>query len=1355
MIDREKRSPLLLAASRAGWRSVHCLIRLGADIYMKDVNRRNVLHLVVMNGGRLEEFANEVSKAKSQTNLLQLLNEKDITGCSPLHYASREGHVRSLENLIRLGACINLKNNNNESPLHFAARYGRYNTVRQLLDSEKGTFIINESDGEGLTPLHIASQQGHTRVVQLLLNRGALLHRDHNGRNPLHLAAMNGYTQTIELLLSVHSHLLDQVDKDGNTALHLATMENKPNAIVLLLSMNCKLLYNSKGMSAIDYAIYYKFPEAALAMVTHEDRAQEIMTLKSQKHPCVTLALIASMPKVFEAIQDNCITKANCKKDSKSFYIKYSFSCLECPQFYADMDEKTGEALTIGCPIPLPALNAMVSHGRVELLAHPLSQKYLQMKWNSYGKYFHLANVLFYSIFLGFVTYFSSFELIANEECKTDFNTSEDMDNDTNNFDTISPTIQYTQSLTSTNSTMIFISAIVIISYCSLNTIKEFIQMYQQKFFYFLDPINLVSWLLYVSVIIMLLPVFIKGNCSVQVSFASIAVFLCWFNLLLLLQRFDQVGIYVVMFLEILQTLIKVLMVFSILIIAFGLAFYILLSKGNHKPFENIPLSLMRTFSMMLGEIDFVNTYVTHTGTQLHFPIPAYIILILFMVLMPILLMNLLIGLAVGDIESVRRNAQLKRLAMQVILHSELERKLPRMLLQKVTRCEIIEYPNDTKCKMGILDSILRKWFGNPFTDDGLDMIMESGEDYLVSELEKTKRKLRDISSVLETQQQFLRLIVQKMEIKTEADDVDEGISPNELNPLLGHASYVILASNSMNFLSYCKTFKSKAAKHLLSGNSALVNKKHASSKVVFISSTAVGSYVLADNVQGETFMGSYVLADNVQGETFSSYILASLRFLRSLKIGITISLDYYFSTMGLNEDLENYKSMMSLIHKRAATRIMNGCLVNGGTYIKLGQGLVSLSHILPVEYIEILSRLQDQCLHRDISELYQIIEEDFNNKASNIFKSIDEKPIAAASLAQVFKAEMQNGDKVAIKVQYIDLQSRFVSDVATIDFLLRIIGFMHPSFNFDWVLKDLSSSLKEELDFRKEAKNSERCAEDLKGHSYIYVPKIYSDYCSSRILVTEFIDAIKVNDIEALKQAGLSLYEIDLKIFKAFAHQIFKTGFVHADPHPGNVLVRRKNNAVEIVLLDHGLYQEVEYSTRIALSGMWRAIVFQNYKDMKFYATVLGVEDCEILAEILTQRPVRMQGFKLTSRITEEQMQYMTEAARDRFEKTMHVLKIMPRSLLLVVRNLNTIRSITHDHGDPIDRYAVLARCANISENSYTFMGMIRNITMNWYFEFRLLTEWLWLWWIKMYLCTLRRLGRSPDISNLTAAFS
>lgn len=101
-------------------------------------------------------------QANNQGALEMLLNERDNTGCSPLHYASRGGHIRSLESLIRLGACVNIKNHCGESPLHFGARYGRYNIVKRLLNSEKGAFIINESDGEGLTPLHIASQQGES-----------------------------------------------------------------------------------------------------------------------------------------------------------------------------------------------------------------------------------------------------------------------------------------------------------------------------------------------------------------------------------------------------------------------------------------------------------------------------------------------------------------------------------------------------------------------------------------------------------------------------------------------------------------------------------------------------------------------------------------------------------------------------------------------------------------------------------------------------------------------------------------------------------------------------------------------------------------------------------------------------------------------------------------------------------------------------------------------------------------------------------------------------------------------------------------------------------------------------------------
>ncbi|XP_046389519.1 transient receptor potential cation channel subfamily A member 1-like isoform X2 [Ischnura elegans] len=673
--DKDGRSALLLAASRAAWRTVHRLISLGADVGLQDSNQRNALHLVVLNGGRLEEFADHLKKCKSEECLRQLLNEKDETGCTPLHYASRGGHIRSLQNLIQLGASVNLKNNNNESALHFAARYGRYNIACQLLDSDKGTFIINETDGKGLTPLHISSQEGHRKVVQLLLNRGALLHRDHNGRNPLHLAAMSGYTKTMELLHSVHSHLIDQVDKDGNSALHLATMENKPSSIKMLLSMGCKLLKNRQGFGAIDYALYYKFPEAALAMVTHEERGEEILSQSSEKYPLVVLALIAYMPHVYGAVLDKGIIKANCKKDSKEFYIKYNFKCLENFQTAASPDQPSGKEVESEKTLPLPVLNAMVAHGRVELLSHPLSQKYLQVKWNSYGKYFHITNLLFYLIFLTLVTLY-----IANilPKCASVGSRPLEVSSMCNlTFEEGNSSLAIVDDYIHKRKTpMMYFTSIGIVSFILVNIVREGVQAYQQRWRYLLDPFNSVTWILYSSALIMISPIF-GAQLGVDIfPCASITAFLSWFALLSYLQRFNMVGIYIVMFLEVLQTLIRVLLVFSILIIAFGLAFYILLSQGKHQSFSSIPLSLMRTFSMMLGEIDFLGTFVSPyiskrrgdmTKAALPYANTTFFILVIFMVFMPILIMNLLIGLAVGDIESVRRNAQLKRLAMQLL----------------------------------------------------------------------------------------------------------------------------------------------------------------------------------------------------------------------------------------------------------------------------------------------------------------------------------------------------------------------------------------------------------------------------------------------------------------------------------------------------------------------------------------------------------------------------------------------------------------------------------------------------------------------------------------------------------------
>jgi predicted unusual protein kinase regulating ubiquinone biosynthesis (AarF/ABC1/UbiB family) len=314
----------------------------------------------------------------------------------------------------------------------------------------------------------------------------------------------------------------------------------------------------------------------------------------------------------------------------------------------------------------------------------------------------------------------------------------------------------------------------------------------------------------------------------------------------------------------------------------------------------------------------------------------------------------------------------------------------------------------------------------------------------------------------------------------------------------------------------------------------------------------------------------------------------------------------------------EAIRRVLERKHLRNARRIERAIVELQGLYIKVGQLISIMTNFLPPEFRRELEGLQDQVPPRPYEDIEARFREEFDGAAPDeLFASFDRAPIASASIGQVHLATLPGGDKVAVKVQYPGIEEIVRSDLRTLRRIFRIVSAFVSYRGLEDVYNEVASMILEELDFRAEALNVDRVAQNFLDRHEICFPQVVTELSTARVLTTHFEEGIKVGDLARLDAAGIDRQALARLVVETYCQQIFTDGVYHADPHPGNVLVRRgqKGDDLTLVFLDFGAVAEIPPEMRRGIIELLQAAfardterIIRSMKQMGFIAR--GADD-------------------------------------------------------------------------------------------------------------------------------------------------
>ncbi|MGB7786729.1 MAG: AarF/UbiB family protein [Salinimicrobium sp.] len=252
-----------------------------------------------------------------------------------------------------------------------------------------------------------------------------------------------------------------------------------------------------------------------------------------------------------------------------------------------------------------------------------------------------------------------------------------------------------------------------------------------------------------------------------------------------------------------------------------------------------------------------------------------------------------------------------------------------------------------------------------------------------------------------------------------------------------------------------------------------------------------------------------------------------------------------------------------------------------GPTYIKLGQLLSTRPDLLPDSYLEALSSLQDDLPTIPFEEVREIVESEIGNRISKAFNSFEAIPLASASIGQVHLAELRSGKKVAVKVQRPGIRKKFMEDLNTLEEITEL-AVKHTTVGKKYALNDVLLELRRimlhELDYLREANNLVTLGINLKTYRNLIVPQPIPDYTTSKVLTMEYVKGEKITTVSPLRKVEKDFTPLVEEFVEAYLKQIVSDGFVHADPHPGNIHLLENN---KIALIDLGMVAQFSKKIR------------------------------------------------------------------------------------------------------------------------------------------------------------------------------